>query len=82
MLWTQSPYFIIFSDLYLSYINLNNMVYTRSHDNDHLCFNPSINDDLMVRIHIFISNLNFDINLGHRGDYNTTRFSNGLIEME
>jgi hypothetical protein len=54
MLWTKSLYFITFKDLDLAYNNLNYTFHNHSHDNDHLCFNPSINDDLMVQIHIFI----------------------------
>jgi hypothetical protein len=46
MFWTKLPCFIIFSNLDLAYINLNYMFRTSSHDNDHLCFNPSINDGL------------------------------------
>jgi hypothetical protein len=48
MLKTQSLYCIMRSDLDLPYINLNYTFHTRSHDNDHLCFNPSIHDELMV----------------------------------
>jgi hypothetical protein len=66
---------IIFSDL--AYITLNYTFHTSSHDNDHLCFNPSKNDDLMVWIHIFIflSELwpsTCDIDLGLR-DFNFAR---------
>jgi 5'-3' exonuclease len=54
MLWTKLLYFITFSDLDLAYINLNHIFHTSSHDNDRMGFNPSINDDLKVQIHIFI----------------------------
>jgi hypothetical protein len=57
------------SDLDLAYINLNDMFYTCSNDNDHLCFNSSINNDLIVRIHIshiFIWTLTPMWDLGHR----------------
>ena len=45
MLQTKSGYFTIFSDLDLAYIDLKYMCHSRSHYNDHLCYNPSINDD-------------------------------------
>jgi hypothetical protein len=38
----------------ISISNLNYMFHTSSHDNYHLCFNPWINDDLMVLIDIYI----------------------------
>jgi hypothetical protein len=52
--WTKSLYFIVFSDLNLAYIKLNYMFHTRSHDNDHFCFNLTLNDVKMVRLHIFM----------------------------
>jgi hypothetical protein len=55
MLWPKSLCLIILSDIDLACIfNFIFMFHTRSHKNDHLCFNLFINDDLMAHIHIFI----------------------------
>jgi hypothetical protein len=48
----KSGYFIIYSDTDLVNINLNYMCHTCSHDSYHLCYNQSINDDLMFPVHI------------------------------
>jgi hypothetical protein len=45
MFWTKPLYLIIFSDLDIAYIKLNNMFHTRSYANDHLCFIPLLSDD-------------------------------------
>jgi hypothetical protein len=51
MLLTKYLYLIILNDLDIVYNNLNFMFNTQSHDNYHLCFNPSIH------IFIFLSEL-------------------------